>query len=154
MSSETFDPNKITVEDIFRAKEERRRRLAKLPLEEKIEILKRLQTVPAKLENEKLIFESFLKVCPDLASERVREWDVVEDWYANRALAPPPEPFDKRPDVIAVTASGKRIGIELKSWVNREQIARARKQERIRENILKAIGEQARNETQNIGCVW
>jgi hypothetical protein len=45
MSSERFDPSKITVEDLFRAKKERRQRLANLPFEEKIEIVKRLQTV-------------------------------------------------------------------------------------------------------------
>jgi len=155
MSSEIFDPNKITVDDIFRAKEERRRRLARLPLEEKIEIVKRLQTVPAKMaQNEKLIFESFLRVFPAFAGEPIKEWDVVDEWYAKRDLPPPPEPFDKRPDIIARTASGKMIGVELKSWVNRDQIAEARKQERIRDNILKALGEQPPNETQHIGHVW
>jgi hypothetical protein len=155
MSNATFDPNKIRVEDIFRAKEERRQRLAKLPFEEKIKIVKRLQTsVSAALKNEKLIFESFLKACPDFAGEPLQEWDVVDGWYAKRAIASPPHPYDKRPDIIAITASGKRIGVELKSWVNRDQITVARKQERIRDNILKAIGEQPPNETQHIGCVW
>jgi hypothetical protein len=154
MSSATFDPNKIRVEDLFRAKEERREDLARLPFEEKIKIVKKLQTsVSAAMKNEKLIFESFLKVCPDFANEAIEQWDVVEEWYAKRALAPPLQPFDKRPDVICVTASGKKIGVELKSWVNREQIAAARKQERIQENIRKAIGEQ-RNKTKNIGHVW
>lgn len=154
MSSETFDPNKITIEGIFRAKHERRQRLAKLPLEEKIEIVKRLQTVPAMMENEKLIFDSFLGVCPDFAGESICEWDAVEEWYTRRALAPPPQPFDKRPDIIAITDSGKKIGIELKSWVNREQITEARREERIRDNILKAIGEQPPNESQHIGYIW
>lgn len=155
MSSATFDPNKIRVEDLFRAKEERRQRLARLPFEEKIKIVKKLQrSVSAALKNEKLIFDSFLKTCPDFANEAIEEWDVVEEWYAKRALDPPPHPFDKRPDIIAVTASGRRIGVELKSWVNREQITEARKRERIQENILKAIGEQPRNETHNIGYVW
>jgi hypothetical protein len=45
LSSKKFDPSKITVEDIFRAKKERRQRLANLPFEEKIEIVKKLQTV-------------------------------------------------------------------------------------------------------------
>ena len=155
MSSEVFDPNKITVEDIFRAKEERRRRLAKLPLEEKIEIVKRLQTVPAKMaHNEKLIFESFLRVLPDFAGEPIKEWDIVDEWYAKRGLVAPPHPYDKRPDIIAITASRKRIGIELKSWVNRDQIAEARREERIQENILKAIGEQPPNKTKHIGYIW
>jgi hypothetical protein len=141
------------LDDIFRAKEERRQHLARLPFEQKIAIVKRLQTVPAALNNEKLIFGSFLKAYPNLAGE-IEEWDGVEEWYAKRALDPPRHPFDKRPDIIAVTASGKRIGIELKSWVNREQIAKARKQERIQDNILKALGKQPSNKTEHIGCVW
>ena len=154
-SSATFDPNKFRVEELFRAKEEHRQRLAKLPFEEKIKIVEKLQRgVAAAMKNEKLIFDSFLKVCPDFAGEPIAEWDVVEDWYGKRRLEPPPHPFDKRPDIIALTASGKRIGVELKSWVNREQIAKARKQERIQDNILKAIGQQPPNETEWIGYVW
>ena len=142
------------MDDIFRAKEERRQRLARLPFDQKIAIVKKLQTVAAALKDEKLIFDSFLKAYPDLASEPIEEWDVVENWYAKRALAPPPHPFDKRPDIIAVTASGRRIGVELKSWVNREQITKARQQERIHDNILKALGKQPPNETQHISQVW
>src|SRR6202140_557497 len=155
MSSATFDLNKIRVEDLFRAKEERRQRLARLPFEEKIKIVKKLQaSIAAAMKNEKLIFDSFLKTCPDFANEPIEDWDVVEEWYCKRALPLPPHPFDKRPDIIALTASGKKIGVELKSWVNRDQITAARKQERIQENILKAIGEQPPNKTQHIGYVW
>jgi hypothetical protein len=155
MSRATFDPHNIRVEDIFRAKEERRQQLARLPFEEKIRIVEKLKAgVSAAMKNEKLIFDSFLKVCPDFASELITEWDVVEEWYAERDLDPPPAPFDKRPDVICMTSSGKKIGVELKSWVNREQITEARKQERIQENILSAIGEQPPNETQHIGFIW
>jgi hypothetical protein len=155
MSSHQFDPSRITIEDIFRAKEQRRRRLAKLPLEEKMKIVERLKTVPAMMmANEKPIFESFLRVCPDFAGEPIKDWDVVKEWYAKRALASPAKPYDERPDIIALTTSGKKIGVELKSWVNREQIAAARKQERIQDDILRAIGKQPPNETQNIGYVW
>lgn len=45
MDNKSFDPNNISIEAIFRAKEERRKELANLPFEEKIEILKRLQTI-------------------------------------------------------------------------------------------------------------
>jgi hypothetical protein len=51
--SEPFDPNKIRIEDIFRAKEQRRKELAKLPFDKKIEIVKRLQTVSSKIERVK-----------------------------------------------------------------------------------------------------
>src|SRR6266446_5896193 len=144
----------MTVKDLFRAKEERRQRLASLPFEQKIEIVRKLQAAYAAMESEKLIFDSFLKTHSNFADEPIEDWDVVEEWYAKRALAPPPQPFDKRPDVIAVTSSGRKIGVELKSWINRDQITQARKQERIQENILKAIGEQPPNETKHIGVVW
>jgi len=154
MSSEPFDPNAITVEGIFRAKLARRQRLAKLPFEQKLEIVKKLQQVPiAAMRNEKLIFASFLEADPEPGDEIV-DWDVVEDWYAKRGLEPPAAPFDKRPDIIAVTKSRRKIGVELKSWVNREQITEARKQERIQENIQKALGELPPNKTEQIGCVW
>src|SRR5882724_2169146 len=154
MSREAFDPNAFKVEDIFRAKMARRQRLAKLPFEQKIEIVRKLQQVPIDMmRNEKLIFASFLEAYAELADEIV-EWGVVEEWYPEHAIDPPPHPFDKRPDIIAVTKSGKKIGVELKSWVNREQIAEARKQERYQENIRKIIGEQGPNETHHIGQVW
>jgi hypothetical protein len=152
--SKAFDPNNFRVEELFNAKEARRQRLAKLPFEDKIEILKRLQTVPAGMKNEKLIFDSFLKTYPDFANEPIEEWDVIEEWYAQRELAPPASPLDKRPDIIALATSGRLIGVELKSWVNREQIARARKQERIQDDILKALGKQPPNKTQHIRCLW
>ena len=45
METEDFDLSKMTVDDLFRAKAERRRRLASLPFEQKIEIVKKLQSV-------------------------------------------------------------------------------------------------------------
>ncbi len=155
MSSATFDPDKFSVEDLFRAKEERRQRLAKLPFEEKIKIVEKLQRdAAAAMKNEKLIFDSFLKACPDFAGEPIAEWDVAEEWYVKRGLEPPAPPFDKCPDILAITASGRSIGVELKAWVNREQITAARKQENLQDNILKAIGDLPLNTTKHIGCVW
>jgi hypothetical protein len=49
MESDDFDLSKMTVEDLFRAKDERRKRLAKLPFEEKIQIVKKLQIVSRSL---------------------------------------------------------------------------------------------------------
>lgn len=153
MSSKAVDITKLTVDDIFRAKEERRRRLAKLPFDQKIVIVNKLRAAVKAIKGEKAIFASFLRACPNFADEPIKEWDVVDDWYAKRALDPPPPPFDKRPDVIALTASGKRIGVELKSWINQEQIQAARKQETIETQILTAVGEQPQNETKNVGFV-
>jgi hypothetical protein len=45
MDDSDFDLSKMTVADLFRAKEERRRRLANLPFEKKIEIVRKIQSV-------------------------------------------------------------------------------------------------------------
>jgi len=50
MTTHDFDLSKMTVEDLFRAKEARRKRLADLPFEEKIEIVKQLQDVSRRLK--------------------------------------------------------------------------------------------------------
>src|SRR2546430_656254 len=145
----------MTNEDIFAAKMERRRHLASLPFDKKIEIVNKLRAATAVIKNEEFVFQSFLRTCPDFAGEPVTDWDVVDKWYHNRALTPPAKPFDRRPDVIAVTASGKRIGIELKSWLIQQQIGEARRREMFQDSILKAIGKpQPPNETQKIGYVW
>ncbi len=153
MSRRVVDLSKLTMDDIFRAKEERRRHLSQLPFEQKIAIVKKLQTIPAILKDERIIFDSFLRAYPELAHE-IKEWDVVENWYTKHDLETPAHPFDKRPDILAVTTSGKRIGIELKSWISRDQREKARRQERIQERILNAIGAQPPNETRNISYIW
>jgi hypothetical protein len=152
--SKSVDISKLTVEDIFRAKEERRRRLAKLPFDQKIVIVNKLRATVKEMKGERAIFAAFLRACPNFASEQLKDWDLVGEWYAKHQLNPPPHPFDKRPDIIGVTAAGKKIGIELKSWLNRDQIAKVRKQEIIQENIRKAIGNQESNETDHVGQVW
>jgi hypothetical protein len=49
MESEDLDFAQMRVEDLFRAKDARRKRLAKLPFEEKIQIVKKLQAVSRSL---------------------------------------------------------------------------------------------------------
>ena len=48
--SQPFDLTKMTREDLFRAKEERRKRLANLPFEEKIAIVKELNDLSLALK--------------------------------------------------------------------------------------------------------
>jgi hypothetical protein len=50
VSSNTSEPDKVTVEDLFRAKERWRKEQAKLPFEMKIEILETLKEVAAQVE--------------------------------------------------------------------------------------------------------
>ncbi len=49
MSREPIDPEKMTIEGIFRAKDEWRKAQANLPFEEKINILKKLQALAAQI---------------------------------------------------------------------------------------------------------
>ena len=50
MAAEEFDFTRISREDLFRAKEERRKRLTNLPFEEKIAIVKKLQELSRTLK--------------------------------------------------------------------------------------------------------
>jgi hypothetical protein len=50
MKRENLDLSKMTVDDLFRAKQMRRKRLANLPFEEKIEIVKKLRAVSRSLK--------------------------------------------------------------------------------------------------------
>lgn len=153
MNERSFDPNAIQIGDIFHAKREWRKGMGSLPFEQKIEIVKQLQEVPRIAErNEKLIFSAFLEIFPEL-SELLAEWDVVEDWYEKRGENSPPEPFDKRPDIIAKTKSGTFLGIELKSWLNYEQITAARKKEKIQDRVLRTFRDQPPNDTRHIHSI-
>src|SRR6266403_505754 len=50
MKNEDFNLSRMTVEDLFTAKQERRQRLSELPFEQKIEIVKRLQPLSTQVE--------------------------------------------------------------------------------------------------------
>jgi hypothetical protein len=106
------------------------------------------------MDRESAIFDTFIKTCPDFADDAIKEWFVLDDWYKSTGKKRPSPPFDNRPDVICVTESGKRIGVELKAWLNEEQIAESRQQEMFEENILSAVGELPRNNNRYIKRVW
>lgn len=66
------------------------------------------------VEREREIFKAFLKVKPDFAGEPIREWYHVSEWYGVKEIQRPAPPDHDRPDIICVTESGRRIGVELK----------------------------------------
>lgn len=102
------------------------------------------------MNKEKTVFDVFMRVCPDFAGEPIKEWYVLDDWYAATGKARPPHPFDNRPDVICLTNSDRRVGVELKAWLNEGQIAEARRQEIFEEAILGAIGKLPLNQHRHI----
>ncbi|MDT4896416.1 MAG: hypothetical protein QOH25_1493 [Acidobacteriota bacterium] len=105
-------------------------------------------------KSEKLIFEAFLKASPDFAGEPIREWFSINEWYAATGIARPDPPDHERPDIVCVTDSGRRIGVELKGWIHQEQIGDAKLQERIEESLLQAIGKQPANRYRFIRKLW
>jgi hypothetical protein len=58
MPEKPFDPNNFRVEELFRAKERRRKELAKLPFEKKMEIVERLKTVAAEIQKHRPKFRN------------------------------------------------------------------------------------------------
>jgi hypothetical protein len=52
MSTKKFDPYNFRIEELFEAKERRRKELARLPFEKKIEIVERLQTVVREIQKQ------------------------------------------------------------------------------------------------------
>ena len=90
--------------------------------------------------SERAFFESFIKACPNFADELIRNWEEICDWYRITGQQRPEPPYHDRPDIICVTESGRKLGVELKAWINDEQIAKAKRQEMFEENILRALG--------------
>lgn len=106
------------------------------------------------MEREKAVFDAFIKASTDFAGEKLKNWYVLDDWYKATGYPRPAQPFDNRPDVICMTQSDRRMGVELKAWLNEGQIAEAKRQEGFEEAILKAIGDLPRNDHKYIRRVW
>lgn len=106
------------------------------------------------MDREKAVFEAFIKLSRDFAGEEIESWYVLDDWYIASGLPRPARPFDNRPDVVCLTHTDRRIGVELKAWLNEGQIADAKRQEMFQVAILKAIGELPINCNRYIKRVW
>jgi len=84
---------------------------------------------------ERILFELFLKTNPNFAEEPIREWT---------------QPGQDPPDILCLTSSGRRIGVELGEWLNQRQMTEAKGREAIQDSILAAIGRQPDNGLENI----
>jgi len=106
------------------------------------------------MEKERQVFDAFIKACSNFAGESVQKWYVLDDWYKVPGNTRPAVPFDNRPDVICITHSGKRLGVELKAWLNEGQIAEAKRNEMFQEAVLRAVGELPINDHKYIQRTW
>jgi hypothetical protein len=93
------------------------------------------------INEEEVLLEAFYAANPDFAGE---------------ALAGPPEQtvagFDP-PDVMCITASGKRVGIEVCQWAPQNAMADGNLREQADEKVLEAIGPQPLNNSQHFSLV-
>lgn|GEM_PF-4028157 len=76
-------------------------------------------------EEEKILFDAFLCGCPAFAGEKIVA--------ANPADADPP-------DYTCVTASGRRVGVEICQLANPSELSAGKRRERIVSNLTDAIG--------------
>lgn len=88
---------------------------------------------------ERILFELFLKTNPNFAEEPIHEWT---------------QPGQDPPDILCLTSSGRRIGVELGEWLNQRQMTEAKGREAIQDSILAAIGRQPDNDLENIYYAW
>jgi hypothetical protein len=85
------------------------------------------------------IFEAFLRLKPDFAGESICHWH---------------QPVQDPPDILCITVSGRRVGVELGEWLNEIQIRDTKTSEMFEDSIRRAIGQQPDNECQNIYFAW
>jgi hypothetical protein len=71
------------------------------------------------------LFQAFLETCPRFAGAEIGEWSLAE--------------FDP-PDVICLTASGRRIGVEICQWAHPEEMKAGKVREKIEQRLLAAVG--------------
>ena len=77
-------------------------------------------------DEERRIMEAFVDVIPEFAGEPIASWDLT-------AIRCDP------PDVICLTASSQRVGIEIAQWANREEMRGVNSRQRREGRIVKAL---------------
>jgi hypothetical protein len=92
---------------------------------------------PAHAKDEKAIFEAFLAAHPAFAVE-VREFRQPDATF---------------PDIVAVLKNGAEVDFELGEWLDRAQMAAAKRYDALAEAILDAIGPQQSNSSRHFRAV-
>ena len=88
---------------------------------------------------EREVFTGFLTASPMFAGAAVTDWR---------------QPAQDPPDVEADLADGRKVGVELTSWLDESQIGREKKVEFIEFSFRDAIKPEPPNETDHICLVW
>src|SRR5262245_32539385 len=87
---------------------------------------------------ERAVFQGFLETLPLFAGSPIRHW------VQNK---------NDPPDISCWTEDGRKIGIELVSWINEAEMRSAKKAEEIEESLLKRIGTKSSINCRNVRFV-
>ena len=90
-------------------------------------------------ELERGIFERFLSVASEFRAAISGEWT---------------QPTDDPPDVRFRDTDSRLVGVELKAWINEEQIAEGKRREALEERFLTALRPQSANPLKVVSYVW
>lgn len=93
----------------------------------------------SKEQREGNIFAAFLKFCPLFTGEAIRDW-----------IQPQSDP----PDILCTTLSGKKVGVELRGWLQEDEMAYGISYERREHSVMEALGDQGDNPCKNVHWVW
>ncbi len=89
-------------------------------------------------DDERAAWNGFFAAAPQFAAEAIAS--VVDG----------PDP----PDVLCLTVSGKRVGVELTKWVEHNQITSGKAQEFLERSYLKVVASENEPRPDHIGWVW
>jgi hypothetical protein len=88
---------------------------------------------------EREVFTGFLAAMPLFAGSPVTDWQ---------------QPARDPPDVETDLGHGRRVAVELTSWLDESQIGREKKIEMVERSFRDAIQPEPPNETEHIFLVW
>lgn len=92
-----------------------------------------------KAEREANIFRAFLKSNPNFAGEAIASWN---------------QPVSDPPDILCTTVSGRKIGIELRAWLDESEMKDGKIHERYETAIREALEPQGDNNFKAVHFVW
>jgi hypothetical protein len=88
---------------------------------------------------ERDVFEAFLQAAPTFAGAAVANWS---------------QPTNDPPDIEAELVDGRKVGIDLTSWLDESQIGLEKKTEFVEMSLREAIQPEPPNETEHIFNLW
>ena len=90
-------------------------------------------------ELERKIFEAFLAVASEFRASISGEWS---------------QPTDDPPDVQFRDADSRLVGVDLKAWINEQQIAEGKRREAIEDQFLAAVRPKPNRPFEVVSYVW